>query len=85
MIKRYDPLYTFKEMIEDPEGVYCKWSDVEKELSSLKAERDALAQFAEARRVQINELLDENAELKRTPRTTGGCSPTKNPPANFKN
>ena len=45
---------------EHGEGVYCHWSDVE----PLIAERDALSQFAEARRVQIVELMDENERLK---------------------
>jgi hypothetical protein len=34
------------------------------EIVRLRAERDALAQFAETRRVQINDLMDENERLR---------------------
>ena len=72
-MKRYDCTgYDFEEY-ESDEGEYCRWSDVEQlkrdfdeqmtKLTvmngKLAVERDALAKFAEARRVQINELMDE--------------------------
>lgn len=61
------------QMNEDDSGFWVSYNDHKKaitveeqyqellltELASLKAERDALAQFAETRRVQINELMDE--------------------------
>ena len=34
------------------------------EIEALKVERDALASFAETRRVQIGELMDENERLR---------------------
>lgn len=42
------------------EGDWCRWSDV----APIIAERDSLAAFAEERKQQINELMDENERLR---------------------
>jgi hypothetical protein len=47
-------------------GPWVKWSDV----APIIAERDALAIFAESRRVQINELMD-GLEKYTTPQVEG--------------
>jgi hypothetical protein len=62
MIQRWK---VFGDATEYDYGDWVYLQDHLLEIKSLIAERDALAQFAEARRAQINELMDEVESLRK--------------------